>query len=108
VSDPQPARYDRCIHWSNHTVLQHSPFHDLEEVQSVLMVLISTEFVRKLTRGTHFRPRLDEPEGENPFLRFLAFPLALTVVLVGQSVEAKDFLLFIRFRGEVGKQKVKE
>lgn len=108
MSDPQPVRYDRCIHWSNYTVLQHSPFHDLEEIQPVLVVLISTEFVRRLTRGTYLRPRLDEPEGENPSLRFLALPLALTVVLVRQSVEAKDFLLFTRFRGEVGKQKVKE
>jgi hypothetical protein len=72
------------------------------------MIFLSTEFVGKLTGGTYRRPGLDKPEGENPFLRFQTFPLALTVIFLRQTVEAKDFLLFIRVRRKVGKQKVKE
>ena len=72
------------------------------------MVLLSTEFGKRLTGETYRWPGLYKPEGENQFLRFLAFLLALAVVLVRQSIEAKHFFLFIRVRRKVCKQKVKE
>ena len=72
------------------------------------MIPFSTEPVKWLVVGAHRWPGLDKPKGPNPSLRFLAPPLALTVVLAGQSVKAKDFLLFLRVRREVGEEKVKE
>jgi hypothetical protein len=64
--------------------------------------------VTRLAGGSYRWPGLDEPKWKHPFLRFLASPLALTVVLVRYSVEAKNLLLFLRVRGEVGEKKVKE
>ena len=61
-----------------------------------------------LAGGTYRWPGLDEPKGENPFLRLFSVPLAFTVVFVGQSIETKDILLFIGVRRKVGEQKVKE
>ena len=53
-------------------------------------------------------PGLDKPEGPDPSLRFLSPPLALAIILVRYSVEAKNFLLILRFWRKVVKEKVKE
>ena len=96
------------IRWPNYTVLEYGPLHDLEKIQPVLTKPILKERRRELGGETYRWSGLDKPERENPFLRFESFPLALTIVFMGQSVDAKDFLLFIRIGRKVGKQKVKE
>lgn len=53
-------------------------------------------------------PGFDKPKGPNPFLGFLTPPLALAIILVRYSVEAKNFLLILRFWRKVVKEKVKE
>ena len=73
---------ERHIRWSDHTILQHGPLHDLEKIQPVLMIPLSTEVMARLVGGAYRWPGLDKPEGPNPPLRFLAPPHALTVVLV--------------------------
>lgn len=72
------------------------------------MILISTVFVTRLAEGAYRWPGLDKPKGQYPFLRSLAFLFALTVVLVRDSVEAEDLLLFLWIRRKVGKEKVEE
>jgi len=72
------------------------------------MTPLSTEPTRRLVGGAYRWPGFDKTEGENPSLRFLASPPALTIVLARQSVEAKDFLLFLRIGRKVGEEKVKE
>ena len=92
----------------DNTVLQHGPLHDLKKIKSVLAMLLLTKSAKIPAGDNYLWPRLEESEGENPFLRFQPFPLALTVVFARQSIEAKDFLLFVRVRGKVGEEKVKE
>lgn len=92
--------------WSDNTILQYTPFHELQKVQTVLTkrqyhcTLLPTCAYRWLP--------LDPSQRQHPFLHRGAASYRLPLLLVGKTLLREDHLLGLTVGGQIKKEEVKE